>query len=145
MATPVGVLPVTRVRTTLEVPAIRLEVHLGCEAPERATPQAVDLGLVIEFATQPEGCASDRLADTVCYAALAQLARAHCRTREFRLVERLAAELRDLVRTRLPHDARLALTVTKLAPPVAGLVGGVRFTIDDREDRCGHTAAMEDR
>ena len=37
-------------RTRLEVPAIRLEVRLGCEAAERATPQAVDLALVIDFA-----------------------------------------------------------------------------------------------
>jgi dihydroneopterin aldolase len=119
-------------RTRLEVPAIRLEVRLGCEADERATPQGVDLGVVIDFATAPDACQSDRLRDTICYAELAALARAYCAEREFRLVERLAAELRDLVRGRLPHDAGLALTVTKLAPPVPGLAGGVRFTIDDR-------------
>ena len=123
------------VRTTLEVPAIRLDVRLGCEAPERAVPQAVDLALVIDFAAAPAACASDELADTVCYAELAGLAGAYCAAREFRLVERLAFELRDVVRTRLPHDARLALTVTKVAPPVPGLSGGVRFTIDDRDPR----------
>lgn len=122
-------------RTRLEIPAIRLEVRLGCEAAERATPQPVDLGLVIDFATPPDACRSDRLADTVCYAELAALARAYCAAREFRLVERLAVELRDVVRSRLPHDAGLALTVVKLAPPVPGLTGGVRFTIDDREPR----------
>lgn len=122
-------------RTRLEVPAIRLDVRLGCEAPERAAPQAVDLALVIDFATAPAACASDELADTVCYAELAAIARGYCATREFRLVERLAAELRALVRTRLPHDAGLALTVTKVTPPVPGLAGGVRFTIDDRSER----------
>ena len=120
-------------RTRLEVPAIRLEVRLGCEAPERAAPQAVDLALVIDFAATPDACRSDELADTVCYAQLASATREYCAAREFRLVERLAAELRDLVRTRLPDDAGLALTVTKLAPPVPGLAGGVRFTIDDRD------------
>ena len=110
-------------------------MRLGCEAPERAVPQAVDLALVIDFATAPAACTSDELADTVCYAELAGLAGAYCAAREFRLVERLAFELRDVVRTRLPHDARLALTVTKVAPPVPGLSGGVRFTIDDREPR----------
>ena len=78
------------VRTTLEVPAIRLDVRLGCEAPERAVPQAVDLALVIDFATAPAACTSDELADTVCYAELAGLAGAYCAAREFRLVERLA-------------------------------------------------------
>lgn len=119
-------------RTRLEVPAIGLAVHLGCEAEERAVAQAVDLSLVIEFATPPEACASDTLADTVCYAELAAAAREHCAPREFRLIEHLAAELREIVRARLPHDAGLVLTVTKLAPPVPGLTGGVRFTIDDR-------------
>jgi dihydroneopterin aldolase len=122
-------------RTRLEVPAIRIEVRLGCEPAERAVPQAVDLGLMIDFATAPDACRSDQLGDTVCYAQLAELARGYCAMREFRLVERLAAELRDLVRSRLPQDAGLALTVTKLAPPVPGLTGGVRFTIDDREAR----------
>ena len=122
-------------RWRLEIPAIRLDVRLGCEAAERARPQAVDLGLVIDFALAPEACRTDQLADTVCYAELAALARAHCAEREFRLIERLAAELRDLVRDHLPHDAGLALTVTKLAPPVPGLAGGVRFTIDDRDLR----------
>lgn len=122
-------------RARLEVPAIRLDVRLGCEAAERAAPQAVDLGLVIDFAIAPEACRTDQLADTVCYAALAELARAYCATREFCLIERLAVELRDLVRGRLPHDAGLALTVHKLAPPVPGLAGGVRFTIDDRDLR----------
>jgi dihydroneopterin aldolase len=122
-------------RTRLEVPAIRLDVRLGCEAAERAAPQGVDLGLRIDFATAPDACHSDRLDDTVCYAELAALARAHCAQREFRLIERLATELRDLIRGRLPRGAGLALTVTKLAPPVPGLAGGVRFTIDDRDRR----------
>lgn len=124
-----------RARTRLEVPAIRLDVRLGCEAPERAIPQPVDLSLVIDFATPPDACASDTLADTVCYAELAAAVREHCTAREFRLIERMAAELREVVRARLPHDAGLVLVVTKLAPPVPGLAGGVRFAIDDRVAR----------
>ncbi|MBY0276481.1 FolB domain-containing protein [Candidatus Binatia bacterium] len=122
-------------RTRLEVPAIRLAVHLGCEADERAVAQVVDLSLAIDFATPPDACASDALADTVCYAELAAAAREHCAAREFRLIERMAAELREVVRARLPNDSGLVLTVIKLAPPVPGLAGGVRFTIDDREGR----------
>lgn len=121
------------VRTTLEIPAIRLAVRLGCEAAERAAPQAVDLALGIDFAAPPDACATDELAGTVCYASLAEHVRAFCAAREFRLVERLAAELREVVRTHLPRDARLALTVTKVAPPVPGLAGGVRFTLDERD------------
>ena len=123
------------VRTRLEVPAIRLDVRLGCEADERAVPQPVDLALTIDFATAPDACRTDDLAGTVCYAEVTALAREYCSPREFRLIERLAAELRDVVRARLPHDAGLVLSVAKVAPPVPGLAGGVRFTIDDRAPR----------
>lgn len=117
---------------TLEVPAIRLEVRLGCEAAERAVPQAVEIELRIRFADLPAACWTDELADTVCYAELAALLREHCAHREFRLVERLALELSGVVRARLPDGARLTLSAVKLAPPVPELVRGVRFTIDDR-------------
>ncbi len=117
---------------TLDVPAIRLDVRLGCEAPERAVPQGVEVALRIRFADLPAACWTDELADTVCYAELAALLREHCAPREFKLVERLALELAGVVRARLPEGARLTLTVVKLAPPVPELVRGVRFTIDDR-------------
>lgn len=117
---------------TLDVPAIRLEVHLGCEAPERAVPQGVEVALRIRFADLPAACWTDELADTVCYAELATLLREHCASREFKLVERLALELAGVVRAKLPESARLTLSVVKLAPPVPELVRGVSFTIDDR-------------
>ena len=116
----------------LEVPAIRLDVHLGCTAEERAVPQPVEIELRIRFADLPAACWTDELADTVCYAELAALAREHCAGREFRLIERLALELAGLIRARLPEGARLSLTVVKLAPPVREIVRGVRFTIEDR-------------
>ncbi len=116
----------------LEVEAIRLHVRLGCQAAERAAAQAVDVNVVIRCAALPAACWTDELEDSVCYAELATLLREHCAPREFRLVERLALELHGLVRSRLPKGARLALTVTKLAPPVAELERGVRFTIDER-------------
>jgi len=116
----------------LDIEAIRLDVHLGCQAAERARPQAVEIKLTIRFATLPAACWTDELADTVCYAELATLAREHCAGREFRLIERLAFELHALVCARLPAGARLVLTVAKLAPPVAELERGVRFTIGER-------------
>lgn len=115
--------------TVLEVPALRLDVRLGCTADERRVPQAVDLALTIRFAAPPAACWSDELADTVCYAELASVARSHCAEREFKLVERLACELHALLSAALPPGATLALTATKVGPPVAGLAGGVRFTI----------------
>jgi dihydroneopterin aldolase len=116
----------------LDVEAIRLLVHLGCEAAERAVAQPVEVKLAVHFATLPAACWTDDLDDTVCYAELATLAREHCAGREFRLIERLALELHGLMRARLPRDARLDLTVTKVAPPVAEIERGVRFTIAEQ-------------
>jgi dihydroneopterin aldolase len=116
----------------LDIEAIRLNVRLGCEPAERAVPQPVEIKLAIRFAALPAACWTDELGDTVCYAELATLAREHCARREFRLIERLALELHGLVRDRLPSGARLGLTVTKLAPPIAELERGVRFTIAER-------------
>jgi len=115
----------------LDVEAIRLRVRLGCQPAERAVPQDVEVKIGIRFAELPPACWTDLLEDTVCYAELATLAREHVRGREFRLIERLALELYGRVRKRLPRGARLALTVTKLAPPVPELERGVRFTIAD--------------
>jgi dihydroneopterin aldolase len=115
----------------LEFHGARLEVRLGCSAAERFAPQAVDLDLAVRFARLPEACASDDLADTVCYAALIDAAREVCAGREFHLLERLAHELFGRLRALVPPDAELWLRATKLRPPVEGLSGGVAFSLGE--------------
>jgi 7,8-dihydroneopterin aldolase/epimerase/oxygenase len=117
----------------LEFKGARLAVRLGCGAEERARPQAVDLDLVVRFAELPPACESDKLEDTVCYAALIDAARALVRGREFHLVEKLAHELVGVFRPLVPPGAELWLRVTKLSPPVAELSGGVSFALGDFE------------
>ena len=117
------------VSTSLAVQDLELDVRLGCGAEERSVPQKVRLAFQVYFASPPDGCWTDHLGDTVCYAELSEIARAHCASREFHLVERLASELHELIRARLPEGARLDLEVTKVAPPIADLRGGVRFRI----------------
>ena len=117
--------------SVLEFRGARLEVRLGCSAEERAAPQAVDLDLAVRFPELPAGCASDRLEDTLCYAGLIEAAREACAGREFHLVERLAHELFGRLRALVPVDAELWLRATKLRPPVAGLYGGVAFSLGD--------------
>ena len=87
--------------------------------------------VVLRFATAPGACRSDRLDETVCYADLATLARDLVARREFRLVEHLGHELLAAFRQCIRADARLDLTVRKVAPPVEGLLGGVSFTIEE--------------
>lgn len=115
----------------LEFRRARLWVRLGCGADERAKPQAVDLDLAVRFAVPPRACSSDALADTVCYADLIALARAHTAEREFHLVEFLAHELRAVLAPVLPDRTRFWLRVTKLNPPIEELAGGVAFALGD--------------
>ncbi|MHC4732542.1 MAG: dihydroneopterin aldolase [Planctomycetota bacterium] len=115
----------------MAVEDLHLRVRLGCTESERATPQGVALGLSIRFAEPPLACRSDRLADTVCYAALAEAAKKCCAGREFQTVERLAHDLYEQLAALLPPGAALRLRVTKLRPPVRGLRGGVSFTIGE--------------
>ena len=121
----------------LEFNGARLSVRLGCGAEERARPQPVDLDVAIRFAELPSACESDKLGDTVCYAALIEAARAAVAGREFHLVERLAHELCATLRPLVPPGAELWLRVTKLHPPVLGLSGGVAFSLGDFERQAG--------
>jgi dihydroneopterin aldolase len=113
---------------TLAFERARLQVRLGCGADERAVPQAVDLGVSIDLpGDPPPSCVTDRLEDTVCYATLIDESRALCASREFHLVEHLAYSLGQRLVRHVPAGASLTISVTKCAPPVEGLAGGVSF------------------
>ena len=118
-------------RATLRFEDLEIRVRLGCGAEERRTPQEVRVAVTIRFDAPPGACRSDDLYDTVCYAELASALRARGAAREYRLIERLAADLLEVVRGLAPPSARLALEVHKVRPPVAALAGGVRFEIDE--------------
>jgi 7,8-dihydroneopterin aldolase/epimerase/oxygenase len=126
------------IQSVLELQRARLRVRLGWEAAERARPQAVDLGVRIEFAAPPRACRSDQLGDTVCYAALIERAQQACEGREFRLIEHLAQTLLEAVQALLPAAAAVELTVSKPHAPVPALAGGVRFSL-----RCEPSATPE--
>lgn len=120
-------------RHTLRVHRLELDVRLGCAAAERSEPQRIELDAVIRFASPLAACRSDSLADTVCYADLAEIARRLTTAREFHLVEYLTQEIFDAFRERIPPEARLAVTVRKVSPPVPGLADGVSFTVEEEE------------
>ncbi len=121
----------------LEFRGARLRVRLGCSEEERAHPQDVDLDLALRFPAPPQACETDALKDTVCYADLIDAARAHCREREYRLLEKLAAELLARLRLEVPTEVELWLRVTKLYPPVPELRGGVSFSLGDWDPGSG--------
>jgi 7,8-dihydroneopterin aldolase/epimerase/oxygenase len=115
------------IRCSLRLNRLRLAVRLGCEAWERAEPQAVEVDIAVHFARAPAGCHTDRLSDTLCAGALAACARAVAEAGSFGLLEHLAECVRRALRELCPADAALELRLTKLEPPIAGLLGGTSF------------------
>jgi dihydroneopterin aldolase len=84
------------------------------EEQARAQPFEIDLELAVDLAVAG---ASDALADTVDYAAVADAAVAVVRDESYRLLERLATRIAEVCRA----DGRVAavvVTVRKLHPPV---------------------------
>jgi dihydroneopterin aldolase len=71
---------------------LRVEAFVGVGARERGQAQILRLDIEVGL-RGGEAFDSDRLADTVDYAAVAELARAECRTTRFKLLERLAGHL----------------------------------------------------
>lgn len=106
----------------------RAHVKLGCQSWERVAPQPVDLTVTLRFKTEPRGCVTDELADTVCYAQLCDAMRAVCEAKEYKLIESLARDCLDAV-GKLGLGAAIELSVHKLRPPVENLHGGSRFTL----------------
>jgi dihydroneopterin aldolase len=97
------------------------------EEQERRQPLEVDLDVVADLRTAG---ASDELADTVDYGALATTVEQVVTGERFVLLERLAQRLADAV---LAGDARISevtVAVRKLRPPVPELLdtSGVRIT-----------------
>ena len=117
-------------RATLRLDRLRASARLGWDEEERRAPQPVTIDLTLRFPSLPQAAESDDLKDTVDYAAIAAHLSALCGLGEYRLLEKLCRVLYDAVRTLVPPDAAVEVTVTK-RPPLAGLEGGASFTISD--------------
>ena len=115
----------------LVVQEFEQQVHLGCLASERVNPQPVRFTVRLRLESLPEGCFSDHLADTVCYARITDLIRQVSQQQEFSLVESLAHQSLSAIRNILPAGTRVQLQVHKLNPPIKDLMGGVVFTCGD--------------
>ena len=96
---------------------MRFECHLGVSAEEQAMPQLVEIDLEIE-ADLAAASRSDRLADTVDYGPLIELAERLTSTRRFDLIEGLAGQLAAGALEASPSISAVVVRVRKLAVPV---------------------------
>lgn len=108
---------------------LQLMVHLGVTAAERAKPQQVILDITIKFPKLP---LTDKLEDTICYDKLATAIKEFCHDKEFNLIEYMAKQLYDFIKTQISAQHKLQLSLTK-TPPIANLDRSI-FTISDWEE-----------
>ena len=116
---------------TLALHGLRHTVRLGCTAEERQIPQFVRFHVKIRFPSLPNGCVSDDLHETVCYASLSHALRATCDRQEYQLIEKLGWEAFLAAQKIIPQHALLWLQVIKEKPPVPDLEGGASFSLGD--------------
>ncbi len=127
----------------LSLKKLRLLVSLGCSPEERQVLQYVSFDLEVRFIVPPQGCMTDSLEQTVCYAKLSQKIKEVCDRREYQLIEKLGWDIYQAVREDLPEQSLLWLRATKEHPPVAHLEGGAAFSLGDWEP--APTSARMDR
>lgn len=104
------------VRDRIEVRGLELLVYCGVlpEEQARKQPFRFDLDLYLDMA---EAGATDDLADTVNYGAVADLLAEQLAEERFYLLERMATRTAELVMTESLVEA-VTVTVCKIRPPV---------------------------
>lgn len=121
----------TKKSCTLQVNALKLNVHLGWPEKERLKKQIVWLDLYITFPNVPKACQTDRLENTYCYADIIKILSKQISNKTFHLIEHLTAEIYKMVKNLLPKNVLLSVCITKY-PKIKQLQGGVSFHYGDQ-------------
>ena len=93
-------------------------VHLGCSEAERATPQEIQVSIILKFAQPPMACESDNLEDTLCYAHLEKEISKVCSSKSFQTVEHLAYLCWRSAKAQCKSEIEITIRVRKLNPPI---------------------------
>jgi dihydroneopterin aldolase len=114
---------------------LRIWLRLGYKEEERFYPQLVSFNIELIFKFPPVATTTDKLEDTVCYLEIVQNVKNLCQSKEFCLIEYLAAEIyRDINKTLEDKKhiiSQVNVTICKMSPPIADIHGGVSFTYCD--------------
>jgi dihydroneopterin aldolase len=104
---------------------LELNISLGVSEAERSQPQTVWLDIDINFSEPPQACLTDQLKDTFCYDLLTQQIATQIVPRSFHLLEHLAHEIYQLIKSSFTQSLSVRVKVTKkpllsAAFPIAG-------------------------
>ena len=112
---------------------LQVEAFVGVGARERGSSQILTLGIEVGL-REERAFESDRLADTVDYAAVAELVRTECRATRFQLLERLAGHLCQAI------ESKFATRWVRIRIAKTGVVADARevgIVFDSRAARSG--------
>jgi dihydroneopterin aldolase len=110
---------------------LSLQVRLGCSESERATPQEVRLTVELRFEGAPKAIFSDDLNETICYAKISEALKKRLQSREYKLIEKMAADAFETVYEFSQAQAQIGIAVHKVRPPVEFLKGGSWYKCGD--------------
>ena len=110
------------------ISGLRVETKVGWTDEERAAPQAVLVDIDVEIDATVSS-ASDDLADTIDYAAVISDVARHVSARETRLLERLAAEVAEMV-SAVNGVKSVSVEIGKEVVPVPEEVGRVAVRVE---------------
>lgn len=119
------------VKSVLEIPWFRVQVLLGCETWEREHSQSVDFKIKIGFKESLAAETSDDLKDAICYAEISSLVVQTATKTEYKLIEKLARDVYEVIKKEIPKTSSLQVQVHKIKPPVDILKSGVLYSLGD--------------
>ncbi len=111
----------------IRVAGLEVEAHVGVTDEEQASPQLLLVGVEVRL-DLTAAAASDDLDDTVDYGSLVEAVARRVENTRARLLEHLAAEIVDQVRT-LPGVAGVTVEVAKKHPPIDRALGSVSVVL----------------
>lgn len=113
---------------------IELKMRLGCLPEEKEAPQRVDVDVLIEFKSTPEGCLSDELCDTICYTEVISVIVAYSGSRHFNLLESFAYGSYQRLKQMCGDSNLVLVKVHKVNPPVSHHGVGAEYLCGDDID-----------
>ena len=115
------------------IQGLTLHAHHGVGDDEGRIGQQFLLDLTLELDLSAASH-SDKLADTISYADVVDVASAAFRTKRFRLVEAAGGAVADAVLAKFPRIRALTVTVHKPHAPIAAVFADVGVTLKRTRD-----------
>lgn len=115
----------------LEIKSLILPVHIGISPEEREEAQEIAFHIKVGFTQALKDEQTDKLENSVCYFKVCEQIKKITQENTFFLIEKLAFSVLTELKTLLPSDVKVRVSVHKIKPPIPSLKGGVSYTCGD--------------